>query len=90
MGGGYDGNITATQQEHELDAPKEIQEADRLDDDANERPLEEHEQDAPDEAERAPQLLFPREEVERLLRPDDQRQPGEEQELHARSTSEGP
>lgn len=63
--------------------PEEVEEADGFDNDADERPLEEDEEDAADEAHRAPQLLFPREEVERFVRPDDERQPREEQDLPA-------
>lgn len=65
-------------------APEEVQEPERFEDDANKRPLEEHEQNSPNKAQCTPQLLFPREEVERLLRPDDQREPGQEQNLHVR------
>ena len=64
-----------------IDVPEEVEEPERLDDDADERPLEEHEQDAADEAHRAAQLLLPREEVERLVGPDDERQPGQEEDL---------
>lgn len=70
-----------TQQMAGEHAPEEVEEPERLDDDPNERPLEEHEQDAADEARRPAQLLFPREEVERLGGPDDERQAREEQDL---------
>lgn len=64
-------------------APEEVEEPERLDDHARERPLDEDEHDAAEEADRAAQLLPPREEVERLVGPDDERQPRDEQDLRS-------
>ena len=69
-------------EEERHDAPEEVEEPERLDDHARERPLGEDEQDAAEEAERATQLLLAREEVERLVGPDDERQPGDEEDLY--------
>lgn len=63
------------------DAPEEVEEAKGLYYDADERPLDEDQQDAAEETERAAQLLLAREEVESLLRPDNQREAGQEQDL---------
>ena len=63
------------------DAPKEVQEPKRLYYDSNEWPLEEDQQDATNETYRAPHFLLSCEEVERLLRADDESQTREEQEL---------
>ena len=65
-------------------APEEIEESERLDNHAHERPLEEDEEDAADEADGAAELLFPREEVEGLLRADDEGYAGEKEELFGR------
>ena len=65
-------------------APEEIEEAKCLDYDTHERPLEEHEQDATNETHGAAELLFPREEVECLLWPDDECHAGQEEQLQAR------
>ena len=70
-------------EEERHDAPEEVEEPERLDDHARERPLGEDEQDAAEEAERATQLLLAREEVERLVGPDDERQPGDEENLQS-------
>ena len=61
--------------EREDDAPKEIEKPESLDKDANEGPFEKHEEDAPDETDGAPHLLLAREEVERLVGPNDEREP---------------
>ncbi|OJT14317.1 hypothetical protein TRAPUB_9178 [Trametes pubescens] len=80
------GNTHSTPGEH---APEEVEEPKRLDDDAHERPLEEDEEDAADEARRPAQLLFPREEVERLGGPDDECQAREEQDLRGGGAGAG-
>lgn len=54
------------------DAPKEVEEPKRLDDDADEGPFEEDEEDAADETCCPAQLLLAREEVKRLLGADDE------------------
>ncbi len=69
-------------EEERHNAPEEVEEPECLDDHARERPLGKDKQDATEEAEHATQLLLAREEVERLVGPDDERQPGDKQDLH--------
>ena len=61
--------------------PEEVQKPECLYYNSDERPLEEHKQDAADEAHGAAQLLLAGEEVEGLLRADDECQTGEEEDL---------
>ena len=62
-------------------APDEVQETERLYYHSNEWPFEEHEKDTADEADGPAQLLLAREEVERLVRPDDESESREEEDL---------
>jgi hypothetical protein len=62
-------------------APEQIEKPKHLDQHPDSRPLEEHEEDAAEEAGCPAQLVPPREEVERLLRADDEEEPTEEEDL---------
>ena len=58
--------------------PKQVQESECLQYHSKERPLQEHEADAPQEACRAPNLVLSGEEVESLLRADDEAETAQE------------
>jgi hypothetical protein len=63
------------------DTPKQIQKPKSLHNHPNERPLAENEEDAAEEADCPPDLLFAREEGDGLLRTDDEREAGDEEDL---------
>lgn len=64
--------------------PKEIEESETFDEHADDRPLAEDEDHAREEADGAADLLFPREEVEGLLGPDEQCDTGGEENIPKR------
>lgn len=63
------------------DAPKEVEEAKRLDAHAHERPLEEDEEDSTEETEGATNLVFACEEVKCLFGTDDEGETTDEEDL---------
>jgi hypothetical protein len=66
------------------DTPEEVQEAERLEDDANEGTFQDNDgQNAADKADRPAKLVLAREEVERLCWADDERNTGQEEQLRA-------
>lgn len=64
-----------------LDVPKQVQETNRLHNHPDERPLQEHHKDTAYEARRPAELLSSREEVESLVRANDESEPREEEDL---------
>jgi hypothetical protein len=64
----------ANQRTNSFDLPEKVQETKSFHDHSNERPLQKDQNDPSQKAYSSPDLLFPREEVERFLGSDDEGQ----------------
>ena len=73
--------IRRAQRIRRMNAPKQVEEAKRFDEHANERPFEEDEEDAAEETDRPANLLFTSEEGDGFLRADDKCETGYEENL---------